>query len=430
MRQASGSAAARPAAVPRSLATRACRRAARPGPPSAATRPCCCTLWVSGTTLDWAAYGLTPGARRVSLPTYAFAREHFWLTLPYRPGAMDPPRAAPVLHPLLHANTSNLDGLRLSARLRGEEFFLADHVVQGRRVLPGVAYLEMARAALAELSPAPEGAAAVLTNVVWSRPFALDDAPASLHIGLVPHEDGRLAFSIHSDAGVHSQGSARWDPAPVAETLDLDALRASMGRAEFSPAQCYDAFAELGLAYGPGHRGLAAVYAGEDAVLARLALPVAAPGGVPAFVLHPGVMDSALQASVAFLLGEDGSLRDSTTVLPFAARARRGAGALRRRHVGVGTSRGGLERGQRGAEARVRGLRRAGRRVRTHSRLRRAPLRGPAVRGRQRGGHGRARPARCRTREHGPGRRVGRDIEQCGGPARRGDSPEYRYAIA
>ncbi|WP_186032470.1 SDR family NAD(P)-dependent oxidoreductase, partial [Burkholderia gladioli] len=276
-------------------------------------------LWVSGTTLDWAAYGLTPGARRVSLPTYVFAREHFWLTLPYRPGAMDPPRAAPVLHPLLHANTSNLDGLRLSARLRGEEFFLADHVVQGRRVLPGVAYLEMARAALTELSPAPEGAAAVLTNVVWSRPFALDDAPASLHIGLVPHEDGRLAFSIHSDAGVHSQGSARWDPAPVAETLDLDALRASMGRAEFSPAQCYDAFAELGLAYGPGHRGLAAVYAGEDAVLARLALPVAAPGGVPAFVLHPGVMDSALQASVAFLLGEDGSLRDSTTVLPFAA---------------------------------------------------------------------------------------------------------------
>jgi hypothetical protein len=50
----------------------------------------------------------------------------------------------------MHRNTSNVDGLRFSAHFSGEEFFLADHVVQGARVLPGVAQLEMLRCAAAQ----------------------------------------------------------------------------------------------------------------------------------------------------------------------------------------------------------------------------------------------------------------------------------------
>ena len=57
--------------------------------------------------------------------------------------------AAEVLHPLLQRNTSTLAGQRYSSRFSGHEFFLADHVVQGRRLLPGAAQLEMARAAAA-----------------------------------------------------------------------------------------------------------------------------------------------------------------------------------------------------------------------------------------------------------------------------------------
>ena len=45
---------------------------------------------------------------------------------------------------------------RFSSVFTGEEFFLADHVVKGQRVLPEVAYLELARAAVVqtlELAP-------------------------------------------------------------------------------------------------------------------------------------------------------------------------------------------------------------------------------------------------------------------------------------
>jgi acyl transferase domain-containing protein len=67
--------------------------------------------WVSGVTVDWARLYGDAEPRRVSLPTYPFAREHYWV--PEAPmhtssenGASKAglPRA---LHPLLHVNTSD-----------------------------------------------------------------------------------------------------------------------------------------------------------------------------------------------------------------------------------------------------------------------------------------------------------------------------------
>src|SRR3546814_11069880 len=57
--------------------------------------------------------------------------------------------ASSVLHPLVHENVSTLQQARFTTLLTGAEFFLADHRMQGQKILPGVAYLEMVRAAIA-----------------------------------------------------------------------------------------------------------------------------------------------------------------------------------------------------------------------------------------------------------------------------------------
>ncbi|PIG96836.1 hypothetical protein CS542_08060 [Pedobacter sp. IW39] len=49
------------------------------------------------------------------------------------------------LHPLLHQNTSTVKALQ--QRFHWKEKFLVDHQIQSRKILPGVAYLEMARTA-------------------------------------------------------------------------------------------------------------------------------------------------------------------------------------------------------------------------------------------------------------------------------------------
>ena len=101
-------------------------------------------LWVKGLAFDWSClYGETR-PRRLSLPSYPFARERYWLPTLAAPVAA--PAAASQLHPLVHANTSDLCEQRFTSSFTGEEFFLRDHVVQDQRVLPGAAQLELARA--------------------------------------------------------------------------------------------------------------------------------------------------------------------------------------------------------------------------------------------------------------------------------------------
>ncbi|HHI94664.1 MAG TPA: polyketide synthase PksJ, partial [Gammaproteobacteria bacterium] len=66
-------------------------------------------LWVQGCAIDWDTLHRPLKARRISLPTYPFARERYWI-----PEADDVlnviNQPATILHPLLHTNTSDLAG--------------------------------------------------------------------------------------------------------------------------------------------------------------------------------------------------------------------------------------------------------------------------------------------------------------------------------
>ncbi|WP_145984448.1 type I polyketide synthase, partial [Bradyrhizobium nitroreducens] len=107
-------------------------------------------LWVKGLTLDWHKLYAQRTPRRVSLPTYPFAKERYWVpqTEVRSPHQIADHQDAFVAHPLVQRNTSDLGEQRYTSRFTGREFFLQDHQVHGQRVLPGVAHLEMARAAV------------------------------------------------------------------------------------------------------------------------------------------------------------------------------------------------------------------------------------------------------------------------------------------
>src|SRR5579859_1888314 len=144
--------------------------------------------WVKGVNIDWmqiytsGRVGCTT-PYRVSLPTYPFARERYWLPTTTRSamtdGVIPTVGSAPsattfaILHPLVQRNTSTLGKQRFSSTFDGQEFFLADHQVQGLRIMPAVAYLEMARAAIdlaIESSARKQGHILRLSQVEWIRP--------------------------------------------------------------------------------------------------------------------------------------------------------------------------------------------------------------------------------------------------------------------
>src|SRR5581483_6994770 len=153
------------------------------------------------------------------------------------------------------------------------------------------------------------------------RPVVIGDQPLELHIALEPEDNGALAFEIYSGQGdetlTHSQGRALLAAAAQVPTIDLAALKAQCVEREMSAQECYTAFARMGLVYGPGHQGLKRLCWGHDAqgalLLGDIDLPAAVADTQGAYLLHPSLMDAALQAGIALP-----GLASDRPLLPFA----------------------------------------------------------------------------------------------------------------
>ncbi|WP_067339080.1 non-ribosomal peptide synthetase [Stappia indica] len=244
-------------------------------------------LWVRGLDVDWTRLPGSAGRRRVRLPGYPFARTRHWV----RGSEAAPARSASLL-------------------LDGSESFLRDHLVGGRKVLPGVVQFEQVRAELERRGFA--GLPLEFTGHVWSRPVAVDRAPVRLEVELGEAGDSyRILTSGHEGRQVHGQGRVRAATDIVLPPVDLDALRRGMS-GTVDPSRFYARFAGLGLGYGPAHRPITSLATGNGYVLARLELPAAATDGM---ALHPSMLDGALQALLALAADDDAAL-----AVPYALR--------------------------------------------------------------------------------------------------------------
>ncbi|WP_305879319.1 SDR family NAD(P)-dependent oxidoreductase [Amycolatopsis sp. WQ 127309] len=258
---------------------------------TAATR-----AWVRGADVGWSRWH--PDApRRIPLPTYPFRLKRYWLDTSTPVGA-----GTPKLHPLVHTNTSDLTGPRYTTRLTGREFFLADHKVRGVPVLPGAAYLEMARAA-ADLA----GGDRPVVSAAWDRPLPVERA-TDVHIGLSA-DGGALSYRVFTtgpdgEPVVHGHGELTAADGKTPERHDIPALLEETDGRVLDADECYARFERLDLGYGPALRTIERLHSGSRLAVARLRLPAEA--GAEAFVLHPSLLDAAFQATLG-LFAADGA---------------------------------------------------------------------------------------------------------------------------
>jgi acyl transferase domain-containing protein/NADPH:quinone reductase-like Zn-dependent oxidoreductase len=179
---------------------------------------------------------------------------------------------------------------------------VADHVVQGRVIFPGAAFLEMARAA----------GATALHDVYFLQPLAVE-APGLVvdcevsdgAVRVRSCEDGALA-----DAILHSSGTTATDVS-ISKCVEHAPLR-TLSRAADVRA-LYDGFNAVGLQYGPGYRTLINAWGGAIDALARLRARSTHEGTC----VHPSDLDDALCTSAAIASSGDAS-GDGETRLPFA----------------------------------------------------------------------------------------------------------------
>ncbi|MEO8035391.1 MAG: beta-ketoacyl synthase N-terminal-like domain-containing protein, partial [Acidobacteriota bacterium] len=186
-------------------------------------------LWVLGAQIDWRSLYKSGVPRRVSAPTYPFARERHWIPAGKANIASDPHSvsvAAVRLHPLVHRNVSTLKEQKFASRFTGSEFFLSDHRTATHAILPAAAHIEMVAAA-GEFSG--EQKVRTIRNMALLTPLTVQSQPIDVEVTLTP-AGNEVEFAVRTMAdGVsttHSRGKLSYSAAgspPAA--LDISSIR-------------------------------------------------------------------------------------------------------------------------------------------------------------------------------------------------------------
>jgi polyketide synthase PksL len=251
--------------------------------------------------------------RRISLPTYPFARERYWV--PQSEETVAPTTIQGKLHTLVHENTSVFMQQQFTSRFQGNEFFFRDHRMREELVLPGVAYLEMARVA-GELSA--NQPICQIKNVGWIKPINAGTAPQEVVICL-SDERNQISFKVFTGSArstARAEGFLVTGNALATKRLALEDIERRCTRKILGKDDCYQIFEKHGAHYGPSFRALKTVAIGENELLATLALPSHLEQSAGDFLLHPALLDGALQASIGLGLHSDQS--SLAMGLPFA----------------------------------------------------------------------------------------------------------------
>ncbi len=271
--------------------------------------------FVYGADVAWSEV-LAASGIPVSLPTYAFQRQRYWLRAGGgAAGDLSAVGLARARHPLLGAAVSLAEGegWLFTGRLSLDTHsWLSDHAVMGVVLLPAAVFLELALhvgAGLAcdfvqELSleaplVLPECGAVALQLLVDNpdesgcRTLAIHSrADGDSSEGPEPSDHGwtRHATGVLAPAGVRvarpaSNGWAQplngvWPP-PDAQPIELDRLHAQS--------------AECGFDYGPAFQGVQAVWRHGDELLVEVSLPEDQLAHADSFCLHPALLQAVLQ---------------------------------------------------------------------------------------------------------------------------------------
>ena len=188
----------------------------------------------------------------------------------------------------------------------------------------------MARAAVTLAAEVDAQTPISLHDVVWLEPLVVEEQPLRVSINLWLNEESAISYEITSqpEAGnaravVHCQGRAMLGQDSKRPQVDLTAIQAQSHH-QISVSDCYETYQVMGIEYGSTFQTLEQLYVGEEQLLARLCLPSALLAtldlrgsgsegdrqgssslrrSLAGYVLHPSMLDGALQASVALLMG-------------------------------------------------------------------------------------------------------------------------------
>ncbi len=298
---------------------------------------------VSGMEVAWDSFFDEQSAKCVTLPTYAFQRNRYWLSS--QMGGTDASMLGQTAsdHPLLSA-VLPLAGVEDSWLFTGRlaidtHPWIADHAVMDTVLMPGTGLLELALAAAQHVD------AETVHELTLQAPMLLTrDGALQIQVTVAERDrDGARRIEIHSCPHTELEpGSAIWTLHATGvigvakESVEQDRSRAlaqewpPAGARELDGEYFYDRLAEAGYNYGPSFQALRRVFATENELFAEVVLDEERAEQAQDFCIHPALSDASLHAAILASMSDELAIEVG---VPFAFSGvrlfGRGAGSLR-----------------------------------------------------------------------------------------------------
>lgn len=268
-------------------------------------------LYTDGHEFDWKKVFPLLG-RRINLPTYPFMKEHF--PLPKSKGMLIRDKEKDLnLHPLLQHNVSTFSKQCYCSSFTGDEYFLKAYMKNGIQSLPRVICLEMARAALDDaVKDSVDGSYSIeLEDIVWNMEPSHDKNFLQFEISLSPVDDGKIAFQIYNQKKVRGQektaccngiGMIVQSDNNKKLDLDIETIKNRINPAYYTLEEYGQLLNITNRCYEDTFMCMTELYVGQASVLAKVELPDHISNTLDSFILHPTMINSALQSIEGLLL--------------------------------------------------------------------------------------------------------------------------------
>ena len=259
-------------------------------------------LYVQGAKVDWVGFEQKNNRQKISLPTYPFQRERYWIET--NNNLKQNFSTGKNLHPLLGERLNCAGEQQIFASLIGENspHYLSQHRVFNQALFPTTGYLEIAIAAGNNRFKTPY---LLVEDLIIQRGWILPEGElASVQTILTPLNSQLLQFQIFSQEEqqgqeeqewvLHATGKIRIDTETTQRKIDLDKYKSECSQ-PIEVKQHYQKCQKFGIAYGSSFQGIQKLWSGSSQALAQIKLPEELREQTTDYHFHPALLDAALQ---------------------------------------------------------------------------------------------------------------------------------------